>query len=436
MSMFRFAALVTACAIATAHTGIAAPITIDANGDPWEVFHYRNTSGPRSFAPEAEDQLVVGAVRVIPNGKGEASGTPVATEPTTGVAQQAGVELPLMFFPTTVNPDQFGGVIAYDPALTGSWDITFTNGPDSLTVSSPDVVGVPKIDRPQNVRITAGASSTTPTFAWDPVAGVDSYKVSVYDLSRRNEAGGVDRIFVSDPDAGGLSFTLPSGLLSEDGLYSIEIRSTILRTDGINPSGSSQAGAAASIARSYFDFTLIDDPVSGDLFLPEVDMSSGTPRFNFDNPVIADRISFYDPLVAIGYDYEIGVGNPNFRSVLLPDIGDGIFELLLPTDDGFDFLAELRAGEEFLFADGGVSAFRVLGIETGAALDPADPTAFVTGLSFVSDGRFTGSMTPVTTEVAAVPVPASGIVLIGSLLSLGALCRSGRRRASNLAITT
>ena len=54
----------------------------------------------------------------------------------------------------------------------------------------------------------------------------------------------------------------------------------------------------------------------------------------------------------------------------------------------------LTAGVEYAFAAGGVDRFRILGIEALAALDPNDAVAFVTGLTFTDDGRFTGTMTP------------------------------------------
>lgn len=47
---------------------------------------------------------------------------------------------------------------------------------------------------------------------------------------------------------------------------------------------------------------------------------------------------------------------------------------------------------------GGVDRFRVLGIESSAGLDPNNVTAFVTGLAFVTDGQFTGTMTPIIAQ--------------------------------------
>jgi hypothetical protein len=105
-----------------------------------------------------------------------------------------------------------------------------------------------------------------------------------------------------------------------------------------------------------------------------------------------DQTTFIDPPVAVGYDYQTGVGNPNFKSVLLPPVGDNMFDVYLWSNNQFVFSATVRTGDQHQFPNGGVARFRVLGIEPG--LDPNNPTAFVTGLTFVSAGEFTGTMTP------------------------------------------
>jgi len=59
-----------------------------------------------------------------------------------------------------------------------------------------------------------------------------------------------------------------------------------------------------------------------------------------------------------------------------------------------------------------VSAFSVTGIEVNAAIDPANPLAFPTELTFIGTGRFTGTKTPITISV---PEP-------GTLALVLALC--------------
>lgn len=151
--------------------------------------------------------------------------------------------------------------------------------------------------------------------------------------------------------------------------------------------------------------------------------------FTFDFGVEAGETVFVDPEVAIGYDFEVQSG-PNFASVLLPSgIGDDRYEIWTYDQDGdLTQLAALDAGVVYNFAGTGVDFFRVLGIETGAAIDPDDFTAFVTGLTFVNSGQVSMSQTPLTVNTdpsVNVNEPASAV-----LLSLGVIGLYIRRRYS------
>lgn len=172
-------------------------------------------------------------------------------------------------------------------------------------------------------------------------------------------------------------------------------------------------------ARTFFEFMpLTDDMGDVAVFLPSVGPDG---VFRFDVKVSEGETIIIDPVVAIGYDYQIGEGNPLFASVTLPMVGDGLFELWLFDHDLLDYVfeAELTAGIEYFFADDGVDRFRVLGIEPSAGLDPTDVRAFATALTFAGDGRFTGSMTPIT-QVVSEP---SVLTLIG--LALAGMAAAG-----------
>ena len=128
-----------------------------------------------------------------------------------------------------------------------------------------------------------------------------------------------------------------------------------------------------------------------------------------------------DSEVAVGYDYAIGAGDPLFRSVKLPSFGDGLYGLSLWDGTGYSLQTSLAAGTEYFFAGTGVARFRIDGIETAAGLNPSDPTAFVTTLTFAGSGRFTGTMTPIT--VTVVPEPASLALWAAGLLFVGGRLR-------------
>jgi hypothetical protein len=90
----------------------------------------------------------------------------------------------------------------------------------------------------------------------------------------------------------------------------------------------------------------------------------------------------------------------------------------------FDVL--VAGGVQYFFQAGGVNAFDVTGIDPGLGLDPSNPVAFITGLTFAGAGQFTGTQTPIVTMVA-VPAPSSISLFAVGLLGLLMVCgRIGR----------
>ena len=141
------------------------------------------------------------------------------------------------------------------------------------------------------------------------------------------------------------------------------------------------------------------------------DFVAGEFGVGVDSPI------YIDPHLAIGYDYQV-FGDAAFASVLLPNIGDDLFDLFLfdPLQDAFVFEELLTAGTAYAFEVGGVERFRILGIEASAGLSPDDPEAFVTGLTFTTSGSLTLTQTPIVQ--AQVPEPSSIALLFGGVLCI------------------
>ena len=134
----------------------------------------------------------------------------------------------------------------------------------------------------------------------------------------------------------------------------------------------------------------IATPVS----MPTGTTSGGAYVFSVD--VVPNVPIFIDPVVAVGYDYRIGKKNPRIATVRLPiGIGDSWYKVKV---NGRRFL--LAGGELLDFRVNGfprgVDKFRVDCIEVDALLDPANPQAFPTELTFMEAGRFTGTQEPIT----------------------------------------
>ncbi len=159
--------------------------------------------------------------------------------------------------------------------------------------------------------------------------------------------------------------------------------------------------------------------------------------FTIDPP--GGETLWYDPVIAIGYDYEI-VSGESFASVTLPTgINDpSIPYLVTYQNSGGTTINEVVAGGGSVdfSGDGGVDAFTITGIDPNLLLDPNDPLAFPTGLSFTGTGQTTFMMTPLTFDTDAgsgntVPAPgAAGLLALGLLgLGLRGMRRGARRPA-------
>jgi len=157
-----------------------------------------------------------------------------------------------------------------------------------------------------------------------------------------------------------------------------------------------------------------------DPLLPTFTPPGGGFGFGFD-PL--PGFTFIDPVMAIGYDYRI-LSGPWFTSFVLPVLPfNTTYDLYLFDALLGDFALEttVDAGLAYSFASP-VNLFRIWGIDPQNMLDPADPLAFPTGLTFETLEPVQMTMTP-----HAIPELSSFVIWSG-LGAIGLLVCGLRRR--------
>ncbi len=416
---------------------VSEPINVDNS------FNFRDFRTPNSAGLGSGDFITFGVLA-----------TPNNTD-TVVTASQNGASFSVPFLGPTASPDEFVRSRPWSITPHGQWDFTLSNGTDIATAMSEGAGDAVRLPVVTNMALTPNATDPTmPTLTWTnptpPTGGeINKLSISIFDLSNFlaqgslgvGQQGVANRVFTTGIDPTATSFTVPTAAnLKSDQLYTVAIQTEDLRSN----SGTGAGPNILSLTRAFFDFNTAQQNLpggtSGPVYLPIVNSSSGTPVYSFNVDVTANQPVLIDPEVAVGYDYAIGAGDPNFASVTLPDVGSGMYELyLFDTSDvafdtgigiladvTFDFTSNSRL-DPFLGTDhsGGVSKFRILGIDAAAMLDPHDTQAFVSALTFVGGGTFTGTMTPITVNT---PEPASLALFGFGLAGLGWVRR--RRQAA------
>lgn len=434
--------LSTIC-VATSLVGIpmlaqAEPITV--SGD----YHFLDNRSINSIGITEGLRQQFGATNVQPNGGGGTTGTTGTACQASGPFTCGTNSVSLQWDPTTLTPNHFDASRSASLVPDDAWTLTFTNGSDVKQATTLDIVNATVMAHPTNVSISG--SGALPTFNWAQLGTTtDAVRIQLWDLSTDIVGTGgatADRVYSQTFSGAKIDFEVTNSLISQNGqvltldpthAYSLEINVLDLR----NPDATFNGGIDGrnlnilSMSRSFFDFTLLDQDLAN-VYLPQ---SSGgpAPLFTFQPiDVTAGQQIFIDPLLAIGYDYAIGnAADPLFKSVVLPTgIGDGLYDIYIWNGSEYViFVSGAQGGQSYDFnldpdADvEGVDRFRVLGIELAAGLDPADATAFITGLTFTADGVFRGTMQAIT-----VSVPEPSTLALLALGALGVLRR--KRRAS------
>ena len=409
----------------------AAALTVPTS----DVFlQYINASPSSLFGLGGED-IRYGANNVVPNGDAATNGVGVATTgiaTTTNIATAALISHSIPFFPGPADPDNFQGSFAIcttacspsapnNPVnLTGPWTITFKNTATSPT-SVSNTLTLQGSEIPFVNTVTLSGTSANPTFSWTPPAGVpvNGYRVDIFENNLANPPNSSGLILAVNLPSTTTLYTVNSINLTPNMNYTLGIIALQTRDNSNNLS----ANNVNAVSFAYSSFQPLP-PGAPSVNLPMITVTPPNGVVYSFNFAVNQSITYYiDPSVATGYIYQTGDGNPNFASVELPDIGNPRpYDLYLWNGSAFVFDAMLAPDTLFDFAAGGVSEFEVLGIDPSLGLDPNNTTAFITALTFEGAGSFTGTMTPITTNI---PEPTSLVLLLSSLLGIGLIRQRG-----------
>lgn len=431
-------ALTVFVSVSSAPSSVTAAETL-ANVDG-TVFNLRTFDGPNNVGVNPGDRILTGAFFSPVSGTSVTMSQVSATgaiNPSTGTTTFGPYVLPPLNSPAI--PYEFSVTYDYGPAagsgLLGAWNIQAANASTSnplVEVQTPSIANATLMPLATDLRMTMNGGVSVVN--WNNPNSASWIDIHIHDLSVPREYFGLppsqyvgfapivheesSRLPNVDTRLPGnaTSFTIPtqfSSGLELDVTHQYALSVIRYQTEQQTVNGV-ERDWVVSRSRTFVSFNaagFAGFPVPPEtVYLPTVTSAPDltATEFSFHIGSVGTDLIYLDPAVAIGYEYVAGAGDPAFRSVRLPDIGDGQFIIQSfdeNTGQWVDLMAAV-AGNEILFGPSGLRRFRVMGIEADANLDPNDPTAFVTGVSFVTSGQFTGRM------IAVVPEPSTWALLL------------------------
>jgi hypothetical protein len=413
-----FYGMVSAVAVLAANPSLASPITVSGTFE----FIDRRSSNDAGLAAGTFVQF--GANTVIPNG----------LNGTTATATSATRTINLLGFNEGINSNLFSASVANNAVDRQSWTLNFTNPNATPAVAQTPAILNNPAPLPFVTNVTVSGTGLTPVLAWTNTASaLDAVAIRIRDngvtaaINGGNFSSSVIALNYFAPTT--TSYQVPAGLLTPGHLYSLEIDQLQTRTP-FDPNASTGATFVSTLnqSRSFFDFSASANPNGQQaVYLPTPGTQpNGLPAYTFQFAVQANTPVFIDPAIAIGYSYKIGLGDPNFASVRLPTLtGTTFYTIVLPNGQHVTVLPGQLFDFTSLFPDG-IMNFEVLGIDPVSALNAFDPNAFVTELTFVGSGQFTGEMDPIT---AAVPEPSTWAMMILGFVGIGFMTYRRRKGA-------
>ncbi|MBO9499989.1 MAG: PEP-CTERM sorting domain-containing protein [Novosphingobium sp.] len=207
--------------------------------------------------------------------------------------------------------------------------------------------------------------------------------------------------------------------IAEAGTYQLSFGATNWADNNFN--------SGLAFTGMLLDGMVLGDGTSADSpLLPSDIPAEGS--YSFELTPVAGQPVFIDPALASGYDYQITSGANAITAALFPLLpGDADGYTIYALGDLSTILGTVMGGQTFTFASP-VQGFTLGGIDPAANVDPSDPTAFVTGLTFQNNNAVTVSQTAVSSSApGAVPEPQTWAMMILGFGLVGMLTRRRRR---------